>query len=369
MFEEIKYVPYPSATFALSGDKLSVGAPWLDLEVEVDESHQAAAHSALQRLHSGQRDGGDSQFFGFFAEHPLLHVVPRHFAGEFQPHDVNPNNVVLMSDDPRDFVRFIAARLELDPVSVFDLIGSCYEWSLAEALAASRLPNAEAYDPFSAYTYVRERRLLHQATRAEDAQRFLENLLELRRDNEPEFFRVMADVLAQQYYVTRDCQACLTPALDHLPEIRAQVVRYIAEEQHHDELILRSIRELTDKPADQFRFTKEIAIETEVIKYAAHVCPLAFACLVSVMEGTAYPERDQVSTLLAESSKPHSAKGVEAHFHINRDNNHTAIPETFVAVLPPISANVVKSALRMTEVAIKLDAALSSRMHADFIGR
>jgi hypothetical protein len=365
MFDQIKYAAYTSTTFALNGDTLSVRAPWLDLEVAIDDEHRSDVHRAVERIAAGARAGAESGFLSFFAEHPLLHVLPRNVAGTFALYDAHPDNVVLYSDNPRDFMQFIARRLSIDANEL--PLSEQYEWNLQAALDDSKIANAEAYDPFAAYTHIRERRLLHQASRAAEANEFLRRLLEIRRDDEAEFFRIMANVLAQQYYVTRDCQDCLTPALEHLPAIRAQVIKYIAEEQHHDELILRSIRELTDKPASEFFFTKEIAIETEIIKYAAHVCPLAFACLVSVMEGTAYPERDQVSTLLAESSKPQSAKGVEAHFHINRDNNHTAIPETFVAALPPISATVVKSALRMTEVAIKMDAALSSRMQVEFI--
>ncbi|GFN46163.1 hypothetical protein [Candidatus Regiella insecticola] len=119
-------------------------------------------------------------------------------------------------------------------------------------------------------------------------------------------------------------------------------------------------------PESDFYFIPEIQFETEIVKYASQVCPLAFACLVSIMEGTAYPDRDPIGALLEESSKPESAKGVEAHFQINKQGNHTAIPEAFIKLMPAIDRETVVSALRMTEVAIWLDSNLATSMYKKF---
>ena len=63
--------------------------------------------------------------------------------------------------------------------------------------------------------------------------------------------------------------------------------------------------------------------------------------------------------MLARSSKPSARVGVEAHFQINRRGNHTAIPETFVKALPPVTKRTIAMATRLAEVGIRLDSGLS----------
>lgn len=68
---------------------------------------------------------------------------------------------------------------------------------------------------------------------------------------------------------------------------------------------------------------------------------------------------DPVGDMLARSSKPSARVGVEAHFQINRRGNHTAIPETFVKALPPVTKRTIAMATRLAEVGIRLDSGLS----------
>ena len=224
------------------------------------------------------------------------------------------------------------------------------------------------YDHTALDTYIRYLRLKHQFAKLEDSALVIDYLKCLREKNEVFFFDAVTDVMCQQYYVTSKCTDCLCPALGNR-YIKDAVVAYIAEEQNHDRLILSSIKEISSKPVQDFYFAPEIMIETGLIRYAAYVCPLSFSCLVSIMEGSSYPDHDPVGLLLLASSRPSSARGIEAHFQIKKTHNHTAIPETFVKNLPPVTKNVAISALRMTEIAIKLDAEMPCMLHARFKGK
>jgi hypothetical protein len=132
-------------------------------------------------------------------------------------------------------------------------------------------------------------------------------------------------------------------------------------------LILRSIRAISRLEPDQFVFMPGVKLEIEMIKQSAKYCAVSFACLVSIMEGTVYPEVDPMASLLLESSNPAASEGVEAHFQINKRANHTAIPETFVAALPPVNRQTVVTALRFTETTIAIDAALMGNLHNYFL--
>lgn len=365
MFSETRYAPYPSTRFTLSGNTLSVASPWLDLEVEVDDDT-----AGLLCKPDGLGWLGDArvqQFLAFLKEFPLLNVAPRRMLEPRAPLRAAPDNAAL-SPRPGELVAAMRARLGIAYENQA-LLGDVYEWNLDEVLEFCRIPGEEQlYDPYAAYTFIRGRRLQYQFEQMSQSSVVVAYLDALRRANEGAFFEAVIDVMSQQFYVTRQCTACLHPALEN-DDIRAAVEAYIAEEQNHDRLILSSIQAVSDRRVEDLFFAPGIMVETELIRYAASVCPLSFACLVSIMEGSAYPEHDPVGELLRKTSRPQAAKGIEAHFQINKTHNHTAIPETFVVCLPPVDRDTVASALRMTEVAIKLDAEMPKVIHRRFVDR
>ena len=216
----------------------------------------------------------------------------------------------------------------------------------------------------SAYTAIRARRLEFQIANAHHAQKLLDRLEHLRINNEASFFDVMSVILSQQYYVTRECPHCLLPAIVNHLIISDEICAYMAEEQNHDRLILHSIRAISDAAPEAFYFSPEVKLEIEVIKYAARTCALGFSVLVSIMEGTVYPASDPVGDILLKSSRPKSHEGVETHFQINRGSNHTAIPETFVARIAPVTLETLGIMTRLAEVTIRLDAGLARTMLA-----
>lgn len=366
MLHEKIYQPYACTQFLQDGKTLTAVAPWITLQVELDDDY-AQLLSDPKFLRGSDDNDKLQDFYAFFSEYPLLNVRPRPTLARTAPL-VASEDTAALSRNPSALVSAMAQRLGLSYANS-KLLGHEYSWDPRPVLDSSRLPGTrDLYDPYSIYTAVRELRLAYQFGQIEKSAHVLSYLTRLKERSEEEFFEAITDVMSQQYYVTSKCTDCLNPALNN-PHIRDAVAAYIAEEQNHDRLILASIEAVSEKKPHQLFFAPGIMVETELIRYAAEVCPLSFACLVSIMEGSAYPEHDPVGLLLKESSRPHAARGIEAHFQINKSQNHTAIPETFVERLPPVTEEVALSALRMTEVAIKLDADMPRDMYDRFLGR
>lgn len=366
MFEKAVYAPYQDTSFAMGGNGLNVSSPWLSLDVGIDDDRKLALTQLLARIGEGKddvlREAEAQEFLSFFAGFPLVHVMPRKLSLGSTSTYSSAAPELLAAKGPRQFLEAINPFADLVVNDVFSYFDETWQWDVKEIESASRIPNSDLFDPLSAYTAIRARRLQFQVEKSSLAQDLLTRVTALRASDEASFFGVLATLLAQQYYVTRECCSCLDPAMAHHELIRDQILAYKNEELYHDRLILKSIRELSDMATEDFFFAPEVRLEIEVIKYAATTCALGFSALVSIMEGTVYPESDPVGDILKKSSKPSAHVGVESHFQINKRGNHTAIPEAFVMELPPVTQQTVEIATRLAEVTILLDTGLARTM-------
>lgn len=365
MFNEIMYTPYSQIRFAMGDSEMKVSSPWLALDVAVEADKKPGLTALLNRLALSNPMLSDEQmqeFLGFFAHFPLMHVLPRSLKDEKISAYESQGTDILTAKGPLQFLQAINPFEDLDVKQCFAYFPHAWEWDANDIAAASAIPGTTLFDPYSAYTALRARRLQYQIDQAGVAHTLLERVRALQETNPDAFFDIMATILAQQFYVTRECCACLDPAIAHHGMLSDEIRAYKDEEINHDRLILKSIRELTDAPTESFFFAPEVRMEIEVIKYAATSCALGFSALVSIMEGTVYPNSDPVGDILLASSKPSAHIGVEAHFQINRRGNHTAIPESFVRRIPPVTRQTIDIATRLAEVTIRLDTGLARTM-------
>lgn len=365
MFEEVRYEPYKQVDFTMTNSGLTISAPWLSIEVDVDEEKKVGLSQVIDRLGSriNLKDDQETQdFLHFFSGYPLVHAYPRKYSKKDAAPYASSAPELISAAGPRQFLEAINPFYDISPSIAFAYFPDTWEWDVSKITADSGIPNTRLYDPYSVYTAIRAKRLQYQIEQSSFSQSLLSRLEKLRELNEAAFFDAMATILAQQYYVTRECCSCLDLAIHHHKHIDQQIRAYKGEELDHDKLILSSIRELSNQATGDFFFAPEVKLEIEVIKYASEACALGFSALVSIMEGTVYPESDPVGDILRKSSKPESHAGVELHFQINRRGNHTAIPEQFVRNLPPVTKETVETATRLAEVTSRLDCGLARTM-------
>ncbi len=322
-----------------------------------------------QQTSARDTSGAEVQaFLRFFSSLPLLQSKPSAVTRN-EPQALRaaaPSKMVLACSQPAAFYAAVG-EVSVDQVlKEFPYLPTAWEWDWTDVADASRIPDTNLYDPVAAYMALRCKRLLFQVSHAEDATRLLTWLVSQRKQDESRFFEAMAIVLSQQYYVTSRCDDCLTAARLGLPMLRDAVEEYSLEELDHHILIQRSIEEVSEVPPHAYQYMPEVRMEIDVIRWAAEQCPLSFSALVSIMEGTVYPESDPVGDLLKDSSRPRAREGVEAHFQINKRGNHTAIPERFVSCLPPVDVDMIRVATRLTEATVRLDAGLARSLLASF---
>lgn len=365
--EPIQYTPYESVEFKwLDSEQslLSIKAPWMTLEVDIDKESIPLVSALVDKTNYPKTEM--SALLANISEFPLLDVEPRQCLESIEKQYISKCDYLHDLAGPRAHLEKVAELYDIEPPRELEGVAGQWTWDVGRVLEYAQIPGTDFYDPFSVYTRIRELRLQHQIEKQPEAEALLEYLEKTMQTNEPLFFDNMTDVLSQQYYVTKECCDCLEPALVSHSMIADQIKAYIQEEINHDQLILKSINALSEKDSEDLMFMPGVKLEIALIKEAAKECAVGFSALVSIMEGTVYPDIDPVGGLLKNSSLPDSANGVEAHFQINKNENHTAIPEQFVAALPPIDRTTVISAMRYTESTIAIDAALMGALHRKF---
>lgn len=362
--------PYESTSFTFDegSSRLSIESPWVSANFDVLEETAGDVKRAVSLLSNRDKNVDTEVLQNFlrnFDDLPILQAVPRSISAE-NTHYHSSAELLMSSTGPREFLQRINSFSDIDVERDLPYLPKTWSWNTDETAEASRIKGTDLYDPISAYTSIRHARLSYQMSCSEDAHRLIKWLNEKKQSDSDLFLSAMADVLSQQYYVTGQCAACLAPAAATHILISEEVNEYHEEELHHDKLILQSIRHLSDKDESAFVFMPEVKLEIEAIKYAAHHCALGFSALVSIMEGTVYPEQDPVGALLSDSPRPEAQKGVEAHFQINKRGNHTAIPERFVNKIPPVTRQTIDVACRLAEVTILLDTGLAKSLFRFF---
>ncbi len=367
---EYSYQLYASTHLAWTNrhaGAMRLSAPWVALDIDIDDESMAIA-DRLINAQTGVAGEDVDAFLEGLKDFPVLHVMPRPLAAFADKTYSCSHNPALTATGPLEFAKLFADGAGIEFADLAATLPTAWTWDADAVLRRALIPGADAaYDPYSVYTSIRELRLQHQMKKQPEGKGLIDYLVNLRDSDEATFFKCVTTVLAQQYFVTKECCACLEPALDHHAIIRSQIKDYIAEEINHDKLILRSIKAISPLRPDELTFMPGVRLEIEMIKRSAKYCAVSFACLVSIMEGTVYPDEDPLAALLLASSNPAASEGVEAHFQINKRANHTAIPETFVAALPAVDRQTVLTALRFTETTIEIDAAVMGNLHKYFL--
>ncbi len=318
------YRPYPELEIQWNPDYTNfvLKCPWVSIEVEVDPSDR---ENVLSQLHSGFAP----EFLEFFSDYPISYFRPR--------------------------------ALPEFAIQTLDFSWGRSSWPADQILEQSEIPGADGlYDPQTAYGLIRRQRLIRESS-AKSTLGVYSELGQLLDQNEAAFLQVAREILRQTYHVTSQCDFALAPASLASPLDSKKINSYRRSELGHDRLVLRSLNELGVRKSQlsEVMILPETARSMELLREAAQHHPLAFCCLVGLFEGESFSKSDPLADLLARSSRPKAAEGIQKHFEINRDGNHAQIGESFVKDLGPVSEEAIRSAIFMTEEAVALGVALN----------
>ncbi|PKM38152.1 MAG: hypothetical protein CVV06_02205, partial [Gammaproteobacteria bacterium HGW-Gammaproteobacteria-10] len=201
---ETNFIPYNSTKFEITGNSLLVESPWLQIDAELDHDGQFFAKQALAQLSNLDKESlnqNSYKFFRNFSNYPVLHAVPRELFSD-NIYD-SSSDLLEKSQGPRDLINSLNRFSEVDIDRDFHYIPKNWQWNYDELLDMSRIEGSDYYDPFSAYTKIREMRLEFQTKVGHRAQKLMNALRHLRKNDEDKFFENMVVLLSQQHYVTR----------------------------------------------------------------------------------------------------------------------------------------------------------------------
>ncbi len=272
-------IPFDEVKFSLSNNELSVSSPWVSIEAEIEE---------------GSISSSDLQL-------PL-----KYEKGNIQALLEHLQEYCLFYDEPRK--NLLKAKDFLEPEV----------WPFENKDILKYRINRYSYDPITAFQLLQKDSLLQQC---ETKNNVYKNL-ELRLKKSPEDFKSsLIFLLNQTYYITENFSKVVHPDKKMAEGLSCFSREIYEEEVGHHKLILQSLKALgADPDLDQVaQPTKDLI---QIVSEAFQNSALGFALVNSSLEGNHYPAEDPLSKIIKQSPFKDAAKGIDAHFKINKEANH-----------------------------------------------
>lgn len=185
---------------------------------------------------------------------------------------------------------------------------------------------------------------------------------EVLASDEPQFFRIIAQILEQTHYVTSQCLESLQPSLSLVGRLGTFMREFAKDEKGHHILLAHSLSEIRRAGPIETDVQDSTVGLMEVLKYAAANNPLALSVLLTFFEGVHLDRSDPLAVLLSRSSRPRSAIGIQKHWDINRNGQHGLAGEEFARLLGPVSGSQVLQASQLLETAANLKKQISDEI-------
>jgi|GEM_PF-6590168 len=353
---EANLMPFPETkiVFDPTSSQLEVTAPWLSLRFKVTDENSSRVANSVAALNASEKNQSEINWLlGHFSTFPLVNPEPRAaMSASISQQTLGTAFNLIAASSAHELQRTISPKLE-------PLIPD-FRWDAEQILNASKIAD-DQYDPNTVYAQCRRFRL--RAEKSETANvNWYQLMEELLVRNEEEFFRIAKLSIRQTHYITLNCVPSLSPALQSFHEGAGEVTAFIAEERGHDQLVLRSLRALGVMTPDEIELLDETKLSIELLRFAAEVCPLGFCCLVGIFEGTTYSAKDPLAILLEKSSKPKAANGIQTHFMINREHNHSNVGGEMADKLGFVTRDHALAAIRLSELTVEVGNLLSQKL-------
>jgi hypothetical protein len=319
----------------LSTKTLQLITPWCSIELEIDDEHSDDGIAIQNDIDSKVYTERVSDCLELLADYPISVVKPR-LLDFFIEQKLSVPVCRKFSEE--------MARNEFAPKRKGVEIA---RWPLDEIYTFS-LVEKELFDPASAHSKIIEHFLFADVT-ANLKIKLINSLNGLLKTNENAFFEVIETILTQTFYLTSNCLDALNPATQWTPEYLepfcSLIYKFQQQEAGHHHLIKDSILKIGKTDVDPSKTFPETEKLMGLLKYTALSSPLAFCCLLSIFEGQNFNETDPLASIIAASSKPQAARGLQVHHNINLREKHGKIGERASFMLPLVTAGEISDAI------------------------
>jgi hypothetical protein len=344
--------PYEEVTVSWNPDNtiLNLNTPWLSFDVAIEEEQVLSLKETTKKVNKkiSLGDSDVQDFLAFFNEFPVVNFLPREEMDIDTYYGLYPQEY--LSDSPAELTEKIMNDFDRSLNTEKMSMSQSWTWDVEKVLAKSNLKNQNGYDPKSVYSALVELRYKTE-NKNNKTESFLDELKDLLKNNEDQFFDAMAFIIRQSLHITESCCDSLNPALHLLEKAKSEVKYYIRSEEGHDAFVRKTLKSiLQNKSASDIKLLPEVSLSMAVLKAAAAQNYLAFSTCVSVFESSGFRESDAYADLLRESSRPEAASGLDTHFKINKAEEHAKVGLDFIDLAPAMSKEAVIHATRLMEL-------------------
>lgn len=329
----MRYIPHEQLEINwIANDKsFMLSLPWLSIEVDVDDQNKEWIMDATKNLHFKPESKSVQNFIQNFKEYPIFYFEPRPLE-DFKSKDLQT-----------------CLKLDVDPTTPTSLLDSfgCeihsnllqyipqrWAWDRKKILSKSKIKGTDLYDPISFVSYLICYRLHWESTSWSGQNGFGKFLEALLKKDEQKFFKAIAWISKQSWYVTRESAHSMEPALVYFPKAKELISHFIADEVGHHKFIEQVFNDICFNK-DDFPVAEGTRWFLASHKRAAAVSPLAFSAMINLFEAAYYEGQDPISRIIKLSSKPHAARGYDLHYKINQEHRHCDMPIYLAAMLAP----------------------------------
>lgn len=211
----------------------------------------------------------------------------------------------------------------------------------------------DVFDPITVFGLLKEHGL-HKMADLENNVPVYTLLDDLRINNESQFFQTIEAVLNQTYFITSSFEQIIAEGIEKKSQpafLNQFLIDLLKEEKGHNNLIKHSLLESGGQIKPDLIFSSSKVL-MYLLQKAIDMSPLALALMMDILEGDGYPESDPLADLLAKSTRPISAKGLEQHFRINLEGNHKDTGINLAKQIPMLSKKDVEMASYIFKAAI-----------------
>ena len=207
---------------------------------------------------------------------------------------------------------------------------------------------SSCYDPLTVFQIL-EKESVHFQSRIENETDIYSPLNALINVDKEKFKKALIYILNQTFYITNNFSKIVNPHTEVIKTLNQIIINIYEEEVGHDKLIKESLSELGVLPENGLVIeeSKQLMNLLEECIKKSHIC---FAILISQLEGSYYPDKDPLVSIIEKSHIPRVALGLKKHFNINKSHNHISIGYKVAnAFKQYLSYEEVIQAVRVTE--------------------
>jgi hypothetical protein len=343
-FQNAFLLPYEDLNILPTGtNEYQLHTPWLALQSKIEAS--PATHHTLRAYSHQDYQQVDWKILSDFLKQmnqPCFYISPETSAdfGTDTLYNHIPAGHQIWNCEKDKARRAFGLRVNL-------LTHPQWEWDADAVLDFSKV-GEDQYSPRALLSVVRRYHLLDCAENDRTAELYARCKSAAALPN-PGLKKMLATIVYQNYFVTKNCQDSLAPALSNSQSAESVLEEFMSDEEGHDLLLLRALTSMGASAEGLY-----LAAGTEnimrLLRQIGSWHFLSFCLAIDFFEKPTLQAEDPLARLLKYFHCDIAADCLQKHKNINDGGDHDSISLDLIQYLKPISREDALTAIRFAEI-------------------